>query len=201
MGNRLTKIYTRTGDDGTTGLGDGSRLNKDSIRVGAMGEVDHLNAYVGAVLSHFDIPAGVETCLTDVQHDLFDVGAELCIPGLERITDAHVGRIEEHLDTFNQHLVRLQDFILPGGSPAAAQAHLARTTCRKAERAVLQLWREEGGDIPARCRYLNRLSDLLFVLARTINRSAGRPDTLWVQRKTEIDANGLEGEENGAFGM
>ena len=197
MGNRLTKIYTRTGDDGTTGLGDGSRIEKNSLRVGAMGEVDHLNAFVGAVLSHSDMRAEVQACLTDVQHDLFDIGAELCIPGLVRITDSHVRRLEERLDMLNQNLGRLEDFILPGGSPAASHAHLARTTCRKAERALLQLWREDGGKEsapPAHCRYLNRLSDLLFVVARTLNRSAGRPDVVWIQRKTQLEANETESE-------
>lgn len=197
MGNRLTKIYTRTGDDGTTGLGDGSRVEKNSLRVGAMGEVDHLNAFVGAVLSHSDMPAEVQACLTDVQHDLFDIGAELCIPGLVRITDSHVRRLEERLDMLNQHLGRLEDFILPGGTPAASQAHLARTTCRKAERALLRLWREDGGEEtapPAHCRYLNRLSDLLFVVARTLNRSAGKPDVVWIQRKTQLEATETESE-------
>ncbi|OWW21550.1 cob(I)yrinic acid a,c-diamide adenosyltransferase [Noviherbaspirillum denitrificans] len=183
MGNRLTKIYTRTGDDGTTGLGDGSRIDKDSLRVQAMGEVDHLNAFIGTVLSQADVPAAVRDYLADIQHDLFDLGAELCIPGSARITPEHVTRLEVQLDALNANLGRLEDFILPGGTPAAAQAHLARTACRNAERAVLALAREWAGvNAPLR-RYLNRLSDFLFVTARELNRCAGRKDVVWVQRK------------------
>lgn len=191
MGNRLSKIYTRTGDDGTTGLGDGSRVGKDSSRVAAMGEVDFLNAHIGAVLSHVEVLGEIRSCLTDVQHDLFDIGAELCIPGYVRITDSHIERLEKQLDVMNRDLGRLEDFILPGGTQAAAQAHLARTSCRNAERAVLIVWREEGGETPARCRYLNRLSDLLFVVSRTLNRCAGRPDVLWIQRKAQVEPNDL----------
>jgi cob(I)alamin adenosyltransferase len=188
MGNRLTKIYTRTGDDGTTGLGDGSRIDKDSLRVEAMGQVDHLNAFVGAVLSQQGVPEEVAGYLSDVQHDLFDLGAELCIPGLTRITDVHVERLETQLDRLNENLGRLQDFILPGGTPAAAQAHLARTACRNAERTVLALSRQDPiVNAPLR-RYLNRLSDFLFVVARELNRSAGRPDVVWIQRKGETSA-------------
>jgi cob(I)alamin adenosyltransferase len=193
MGNRLTKIYTRTGDDGTTGLADGSRISKDSLRVAAMGEVDHLNAFIGAVLSHESVPANVRECLTDVQHDLFDLGAELCIPGLVRIAAGHIKRLETQLDAMNRDLSRLEEFILPGGAPTAAMAHLARTACRKAECAVLALHREsskkQGAGMPARYKYLNRLSDLLFVVARALNRSAARADVIWIQRKTEVGAN------------
>ena len=185
MGNRLTKIYTRTGDDGTTGLGDGSRIDKDSLRVGAMGEVDHLNAFIGAILSLGDAPEALAASLSDVQHDLFDLGAELCIPGTERITQTHIGRLEQQIDALNAHLGRLEDFILPGGTPAAAQAHLARTACRNAERAVLALYRADATVNAALRQYLNRLSDYLFVVARELNRSAGRKDVLWIQRKTE----------------
>jgi cob(I)alamin adenosyltransferase len=182
MGNRLTKIYTRTGDDGTTGLGDGARVDKASLRVDAMGQVDHLNAFVGSILCHADVPVHINEFLSDVQHDLFDLGAELCIPGTSRITDAHVERLEVRLDGINRDLGRLANFILPGGSIAAAQAHLARTACRNAERAVLALHRqEESVNAPLR-RYLNRLSDFLFVVARALNRCAGRPDVLWRQR-------------------
>lgn len=183
MGNRLTKIYTRTGDDGSTGLGDGSRLPKDSLRVEAMGQVDHLNAFIGAVLSQVDVPEHITSFLLDVQHDLFDLGAELCIPGTARIADAHVQRLETLLDELNEPLGRLEDFILPGGTMAAAQAHLARTACRNAERAVLALHRHESVKNGALLRYLNRLSDFLFVVARALNRSADRTDVLWIQRK------------------
>ena len=183
MGHRLTKIYTRTGDDGTTGLGDGSRIDKDSLRVQAMGEVDHLNAFIGMVLSQADIPPAIRQYLSDIQHDLFDLGAELCIPGSERITPAHVIRLEAQLDGLNANLSRLEDFILPGGTPAAAQAHLARTACRNAERTVLALARGETGVSAPLRHYLNRLSDFLFVAARELNRCAGRKDVLWIQRK------------------
>jgi cob(I)alamin adenosyltransferase len=185
MGNRLTKIYTRTGDDGTTGLGDGSRTKKDSLRVGAMGEVDHLNAFIGAILACADVPHTLAENLSDVQHDLFDLGAELCIPGSLRITQAHINRLEQQIDALNAHLGRLADFILPGGTHAAAQAHLARTACRNAERAVLALYREDATVNEPLRQYLNRLSDFLFVVARELNHSAGRSDVLWIQRKTE----------------
>ena len=179
MGKRLTKIYTRTGDDGTTGLGDGSRLPKDDLRIEAIGAVDHLNSCIGRVLAH-DVPDAVRECLTDVQHDLFEVGAELCLPGITKIEDAHSARLERALDGFNADLPGLREFILPGGSPAAADAHVARTTCRAAERVLVALGRKEPGGDAAR-RYLNRLSDLLFVIARVLNRAAGRPDVLWQQ--------------------
>lgn len=185
MGNRLTKIYTRTGDDGTTGLGDGSRIAKDRLRVHAMGEVDHLNAFIGTVLGLPGVPDNLAGYLADIQHDLFDLGAELCIPGSQRIANAHVDRLEAQLDELNANLGRLQDFILPGGTPAAAQAHLARTACRNAERTVLALSREDSVvNAPLR-QYLNRLSDFLFVAARELNRAAGRSDVVWVQRKGE----------------
>jgi cob(I)alamin adenosyltransferase len=183
MGNRLTRIYTRTGDDGTTGLGDGSRIDKDSLRVQAMGEIDHLNAFIGTVLSQAGVSGPIRNYLSDIQHDLFDLGAELCIPGSERITSAHVTRLEMRLDEVNANLGRLEDFILPGGTIAAAQAHLARTACRNAERTVLALAKEGNGiNTPLR-RYLNRLSDFLFVAARELNRCGGGHDVMWVQRK------------------
>ncbi|MBK4739291.1 cob(I)yrinic acid a,c-diamide adenosyltransferase [Noviherbaspirillum pedocola] len=185
MGNRLTKIYTRTGDDGTTGLGDGSRVDKDSARVEAMGQVDHLNAFIGTILAQASVPAHISECLADVQHELFDLGAELCIPGSARITDAQVARLERQLDEINEHLGRLADFILPGGTPAAALAHLARTACRNTERAVLALHRQDTEVRAELRRYLNRLSDLLFVVARELNRCAGVIDVVWIQRKGE----------------
>jgi cob(I)alamin adenosyltransferase len=180
MGKRLTRIYTRTGDDGTTGLGDGSRLPKDSLRIEAIGAVDALNSYLGRVLSHGGIPPAVRDCLIDIQHDLFELGAELCLPGVTKIEDMHLARLERALDGFNADLPGLKEFILPGGSMAAADAHLARTACRAAERVVVALGRAEPGGDGAR-RYLNRLSDLLFVIARVLNRAAGQPDVLWEQ--------------------
>lgn len=180
MGNRLTKIYTKTGDDGTTGLGDGSRVSKQSLRVEAMGQVDHLNAQVGVVLAQAGVPAAVARCLEGVQHDLFDLGAELCIPGITRMNEDHVLKLEQQLDGFNARLGMLADFILPGGTPAAAQCHFARTACRNAERAVLSLHLDEGPVGASLRHYLNRLSDLLFVIARELNRCAGRGDVLWI---------------------
>ena len=180
MGKRLTKIYTRTGDDGTTGLGDGSRVPKDSVRIEAIGMVDSLNSFIGRVLAH-DVPERVRECLVDIQHDLFELGAELCLPGVTKIEEAHVARLESALDGFNADLPPLKEFILPGGSIAAADAHIARTACRAAERVVVELGREGAGDNTNARRYLNRLSDLLFVIARVVNRAAGRPDVLWEQ--------------------
>ena len=179
MGKRLTKIYTRTGDDGTTGLGDGSRVQKDSLRIAAIGTVDELNSAIGRVLAH-DCPIAIRTCLEDVQHDLFELGAELCLPGVTKIENAHLMRLETNLDGFNKDLPPLKEFILPGGSPSSADAHLARTICRRAERTVVALGKiEKGGDFAQ--RYLNRLSDLLFVIARVLNRAEGKPDVLWEQ--------------------
>jgi cob(I)alamin adenosyltransferase len=181
MGKRLTKIYTRTGDDGTTGLGDGSRLAKDSLRIEAIGAVDELNSTIGRVLAH-DVPIAVRHCLDDVQHDLFELGAELCLPGVTKIEATHLARLERQLDDFNKDLPGLREFILPGGGAAAADAHVARTVCRRAERTVVALGKKEiladGGR-----RYLNRLSDLLFVIARVLNRADGKPDVLWQQGK------------------
>lgn len=188
MGNRLTTIYTRTGDDGTTGLGDGSRTEKDSLRVCAMGEVDHLNAFIGSILCHPDVPPALAAGLADVQHDLFDLGAELCMPYRRSFASNRVVWLETQIDAMNLHLGRLKDFILPGGTVAASQAHLARTACRNAERAVLALYREDPTINEALRQYLNRLSDYLFVAARELNRSAGRQDVQWIQRKTEACA-------------
>lgn len=179
MGKRLTKIYTRTGDDGTTGLGDGTRLAKDELRVEAMGSVDELNSAVGRVLAH-EVPGEVRECLERVQHDLFELGAELCLPGVTKIEGAHVERLERELDAFNAELPALKEFILPGGAPAAADAHLARTVCRRAERVMVRFGRSGPGGEGGR-RYVNRLSDLLFVIARVLNRAAGRTDVLWQQ--------------------
>lgn len=178
MGNRLTKIYTRTGDDGTTGLGDGSRIEKDSPRVEAYGTVDELNSAIGLVLAVESVPAAVRECLTEVQHDLFDLGGELCIPGHRAIEPAHTAQLEKTLDGMNAQLPALKDFILPGGGPAAAACHLARTVCRRAERRVHTLAQSEPTGAEAR-RYLNRLSDLLFVIARVLARAESGSEVLW----------------------
>ena len=177
MGHRLSKIVTRTGDAGTTGLGDGSRVPKDSPRIAAIGGVDELNSVIGVVLAEA-LPESIATCLTAVQHDLFDLGGELSIPGYSAITDAHIDRIEADVERFNADLAPLKEFILPGGTRAAALAHVARTVCRRAERTLIAAAATDA--ITDRSRvYLNRLSDLLFVLARALNRAEGRPDVLW----------------------
>ncbi|PKM05917.1 MAG: ATP:cob(I)alamin adenosyltransferase [Gammaproteobacteria bacterium HGW-Gammaproteobacteria-7] len=177
MGNRLSKIYTRTGDDGTTGLGDGSRVAKDSARVAAYGTVDEANSCIGVVLA-CDLPESVRALLVAVQHQLFDLGGELCIPGHAAIFDADIVRLEQALDGFNADLPALKDFILPGGGPAAAHCHVARTVCRRAERETVTLARHDAVR-PQAVRYLNRLSDLLFVLARVLARHSGHGEVLW----------------------
>jgi cob(I)alamin adenosyltransferase len=178
VGNRLSRIYTRTGDDGSTGLGDGSRVGKDSLRVTAYGTVDELNSTIGMVLAADKIPAAVREALTQVQHDLFDLGGELCIPGMETVQDADVARLESILDDLNEPLPPLKEFILPGGGMAAACGHLARTVCRRAERAVVALSREEPIRVQPQ-HYLNRLSDLLFVICRVLARESGHGEVLW----------------------
>jgi cob(I)alamin adenosyltransferase len=177
VGNRLSKIYTRTGDDGSTGLGDGSRVGKDSARVASYGTVDELNSVIGVVLAQA-IPDAVRETLTQVQHDLFDLGGELCIPGMAMIHAADIDRLETTLDGFNADLPALKDFILPGGGAAAAHCHVARTVCRRAEREVVALARTEAVRAEA-IRYLNRLSDLLFVIARILARASGHGEVLW----------------------
>jgi cob(I)alamin adenosyltransferase len=177
MGHRLSKIVTRTGDAGETGLGDGTRVAKDSPRIEAIGTVDELNSVLGVLLAEA-LPDAITACLTDVQHDLFDLGGELSIPGHFAITDAHVTRVEAAVETFNADLEPLKEFILPGGARAAALAHVARTVCRRAERLLVHLAATQSVSERSRV-YLNRVSDLLFVLARAINRAAGRPDVLW----------------------
>lgn len=181
MGHRLSKIYTRTGDAGTTGLGDGKRVSKNSLRIHALGEVDEVNAIVGLLLCE-ELPEDVRTLMTNVQHDLFDLGGEVCIPGMSMITGKQVEHLETELDRFNEPLEPLKDFILPGGTRAAALAHHARTVCRRAERALVALALEEAVNDGPR-QYLNRLSDLLFVLGRVLNRAGGRGDVLWQKRK------------------
>lgn len=177
MGNRLSKIYTRTGDDGTTGLGDGSRIEKDNLRVEAYGTVDELNSAVGLVTAA-GVPDDVGQVLEYVQQDLFNLGGELCIPGTQLIHADAVTRLEEKLDVFNADLPALKDFVLPGGCRPAAYCHLARTICRRAERRLLTLSRNSAVNDTA-IAYLNRLSDLLFVLARTLNRRAEHGEILW----------------------
>jgi len=177
MGHRLSKIVTRTGDAGETGLGDGSRVSKDSPRIEAIGAVDELKSVVGVLLAEA-LPDVIAACLLDVQHDLFDLGGELSIPGYSAVTDAHVARVELAVETFNADLPSLKEFILPGGTRAAGLAHVARTVCRRAERSVIRLAAVEPVSERSRI-YLNRLSDLLFVLARAINRASGSPDVLW----------------------
>jgi cob(I)alamin adenosyltransferase len=177
MGHRLSKITTRTGDAGETGLADGSRVPKDSPRIAALGEVDELNSVIGVLLAEA-LPAEVRELLEGVQHDLFDLGGETAIPGRALMVEAQVGRLERSLEEFNRDLPPLKEFILPGGTRAAALAHLARTTCRRAERTLVGLARSEPVSTVARV-YLNRLSDLLFVLGRVLNRSGGGSDVLW----------------------
>lgn len=184
MGNRLSKIATRTGDDGSTGLGDGSRTRKDSLRVHAIGDVDELNSQIGLLLCE-DIPAAMREELVSIQHDLFDLGGELCIPGYAMIADQQVARLDALLDKYNADLPPLKDFFLPGGSRAASLAHVCRTVCRRAERSIVGLGKTEQINEPAR-QYVNRLSDLLFVLARVLNRYGGGSDVLWEKdRKRE----------------
>jgi cob(I)alamin adenosyltransferase len=178
MGNRLSKIYTRTGDDGTTGLGDGSRVPKDSPRVEAYGTIDELNSAIGVLLAIPGIPVDVSRCLTAVQHELFDMGGELCIPGHTAIRLAQITRLEEELDAFNEKLPALKEFILPGGGPAAAACHLTRTVARRAERRVWTLAKAEAVS-PEVPKYLNRLSDLLFVIARVLARHERGTEVLW----------------------
>ena len=177
MGNRLSKIYTRTGDDGSTGLGDGARVGKDSLRVTAYGTVDEANSCIGVVLAQ-TLPDDIRGDLVSIQHQLFDLGGELCIPGHSAIVDADVTRLETTLDRYNDALPPLKDFILPGGGAAAAHCHVARTVCRRAERDAIALSRVEAVR-PEAIRYLNRLSDMLFVLARVLARASGQGEVLW----------------------
>lgn len=182
MGHRLSKIYTRTGDNGTTGLGDGSRVPKDGARIEAIGTVDELNSALGVLLSE-GIPEDVDELLTQIQHELFDLGGELSIPGHVAINEQHVARLESSLDALNADLPPLKEFILPGGSRAAALAHVARTICRRAERSIVTLGQtEQLPETPQ--HYLNRLSDFLFVLCRVLNRYANRDDVYWQKNRT-----------------
>lgn len=185
MGNRLSKIATRTGDDGSTGLGDGSRTDKDSMRIQAIGDVDELNSQLGLLLCD-KLDAPIRETLLSIQHDLFDLGGELCIPGYTLVTDAQVERLDRLLERYNTNLPPLKDFILPGGSHAAALAHVCRTVCRRAERSIVGLGNIETVHNPVR-QYVNRLSDLLFVLSRVLNRTDGGSDVLWQKDRLRDD--------------
>lgn len=177
MGNRLSKIYTRTGDDGTTGLGDGSRVEKDDVRVQAMGDIDELNSIIGMLLLN-DLPEVARDCLIRVQHNLFDLGGEIAMPGYIAIDEGHVEMLENTLDLFNDDLEPLKEFILPGGSQPGAVAHLARSVCRRAERRLYTMSKTHDVNSNGR-QFVNRLSDLLFVMARAFNKHAGQNDVLW----------------------
>src|SRR6266513_1895771 len=181
MGHRLSKIYTRTGDGGETGLCDGSRVRKDGPRVVALGEIDEMNSAIGVLLAE-PIPEKIRALLENIQHDLFDLGGDVSIPGRATMTEDQVQRLETLLDEFNSELPRLKEFILPGGTRAAGLAHMARAVCRRAERSIVALSSSEKVADPPRI-YLNRLSDLLFVLGRVLNREGGRGDVLWQQGK------------------
>ena len=184
MGHRLSKIYTKTGDDGTTGLGDGTRVDKDCARVEAYGAVDEANSAIGVVLAIDVVPEDVRRCLTAVQHDLFELGGELCIPGHEAVTEEFITRLEQDLDRLNEDLPPLKEFILPGGGQAAAACHLARTIARRAERRVSSLGKQEAVRVEA-LKYLNRLSDLLFVIARVLARAESGQEVLWNRHRSD----------------
>lgn len=177
MGNRLSKIYTRTGDKGDTGLGDGSRVDKDHIRVEAFGTVDEVNSIIGMILA-YQIPNEITDCLNKVQHHLFDLGGELCIPGHIALNETYITYLETTLDSFNEDLPMLKEFILPSGGKATSTCHLARTVCRRAERRVVTLVKDETLS-PFSIQYLNRLSDLLFVIARVLARHENGGEVLW----------------------
>jgi len=177
MANRLTKIVTRTGDDGTTGLGDGTRVGKDAPRIAAMGDLDELNSALGVVLAE-RLPEDIHAILLAVQNDLFDLGGEISIPGRSALWDVHLKEIERRIEVLREPLPTLQEFILPGGTRAAAACHMARTVCRRAERSLVALGRVEGISTLS-IQYLNRLSDLLFLTARSINAAAGESEAMW----------------------
>ena len=178
MGHRLSRIYTRKGDGGKTSLGDGTRVPKNHPRVEAFGTVDELNSVIGYLLS-YQLPSPIHDCLGKVQHALFDLGGQLCIPGHSLLRPQQVTELEEFLDRLNENLEPLEEFILPGGAQTSAVCHLARTVCRRAERRTVELLGDDDPGLPLALQYLNRLSDLLFVMARTLNRAEGRPDVLW----------------------
>ncbi|BBA34186.1 ATP:cob(I)alamin adenosyltransferase [Methylocaldum marinum] len=177
MGHRLSRIYTRTGDRGTTGLGNGTRVEKDSLRVEAYGLLDELNSHIGLVLAYAPV-SQVGDCLTEIQQVLFDLGGDLCVPGRSSVDQGHVDWLEQWLDHFNDQLPWLQNFVLPGGNPPAAHCHVARTVCRRAERVLVSLGKTEPV-APFALAYVNRLSDLLFVIARLLARQNGGAEILW----------------------
>ena len=188
MGNRLSKIVTRTGDGGTTGLGDGSRVGKDCLRIDVIGEIDELNSTLGVLLAE-DLPENIRQALTGIQHDLFDLGGEVCIPGYTVISEAQVLRLETLVARFNGELKPLKEFILPGGTRAASLAHLVRAVCRRVERKLVHLANSEP--VPELSRkYLNRLSDLLFIIGRALNQAGGRGDVLWISGKNRAAETG-----------
>jgi cob(I)alamin adenosyltransferase len=178
LGNRLSRIYTRTGDDGTTGMADGARVSKCDPRIDAVGTVDETNCVIGLLLAERGLPSDLQASLLRIQHELFEIGAELALPGYRRIGPQHVQRLEAELDALNANLPPLVEFVLPGGNRAAAECHLARATCRRAERCVWAIVGDQAVDTEV-ARYLNRLSDFLFVAARTLARRAGGSETLW----------------------
>ena len=184
MGHRLSKIYTRTGDDGTTGLGDGSRVPKDDLRVDAYGTVDELNSFIGVLRAQLatissPFPHDLDATLSRIQHELFDLGGELCIPDYRLLLESSITRLEHSIDSMNEHLPMLKDFILPAGSLATSYAHAARAICRRAERLTYSLSQRDGNISPFALQYLNRLSDWLFVAARHIAREDGGTEVLW----------------------
>lgn len=186
MGNRITKIYTRTGDNGDTGLADGTRLRKDHPRIIAMGDIDELNSAIGIVRCQ-PLPENIDHILLRIQHQLFEIGGELAIPGHECINNEHILQLERHIDQLNEPLPPLKEFILPGGSPASAHCHLARAICRRAERQLIALNQVEPCS-EFSLHYLNRLSDLLFVMCRTINKATDYSDVYWQSKKlTQAD--------------
>lgn len=178
VGHRLSRIYTRTGDDGTTGLADGRRIEKTDARVEAFGTIDETNSAIGLILAEPEVDERVRACLLRVQHELFEAGAELSLPGYLALEQAHVARLEQALDALNEDLPRLEEFILPGGNRAAAACHMARTICRRAERDAWRL-ASDGELNPELLRYLNRLSDYLFVAARVLARQGGGKEVYW----------------------
>ncbi len=177
MGDRLSKIYTRTGDDGTTGLANGNRIDKSSIRVDVMGNLDELNSLIG-VIEASDIPSDISGYLLNIQHRLFDIGGEIATPGNAVTAPTSIERLEELIDSYNEDLPSLKEFILPGGSLSASICHLARSVCRRCERSLVELSRTEFLNTES-LRYINRLSDLLFVLARTLNQGKGGKEIFW----------------------
>ena len=187
MGHRLSRIYTRTGDDGTTGLADGTRISKNSLRVEAYGSVDELNSAIAMILA-VAIPQPIRACLMRVQHELFELGGELATPGATTLKPEVVKRLEDQLDAYNSALPPLKEFILPGGGQAAAACHFARTVARRSERRLVTLASAENIN-PISLHYLNRLSDLLFVLARVLTRAAAGEEILWEHTRLEADSN------------